>query len=251
MEFPKILVASPTAFAKDYCFKEWLENVMNFTYPNYKVMLFDNTNDNGKYTAYMNKYYKENYGNNDKFEAVNTLIKNKISSNSVIEKMAYSHNDCREECLNSGYDYLFHLESDLFPQSDIIESLYLQVKPVIGALYYVDNGRWRKPMIQRRISVGDNKVVKHIISQNYLANEDLCFCNGQIKNVAHIGLGSVLISKYVLEKIKFRFNKGSRNHPDSYFAEDCFINKIPIHLDTSLVVRHENQAWGIFGLDFS
>jgi hypothetical protein len=249
-DFPKILVASPTASAKNYCFKEWLDNVMQFTYPNYEVRLFDNTDDGGKFTQYMNDYYKENYGDNDKFMAINTLSLHKIKSDSVIEKMSYSHNDCRDYCLENGYDYLFHLESDLFPQKNIIEELYLGIKPVIGALYYVDNGSFRKPMIQRSINVGEDRMILHIISQQFLAGEDLCFCDGNTKRVAHIGLGCVLISKFVLQKIKFRFVKGMNSHPDSYFAEDCMKQNIPIFIDTSLVVRHENQAWGIFGLDY-
>ena len=250
VDFPKVLVAAPTAVAKNYCFEEWISNVMKFTYPNFEIRLFDNTNDNGKFCRYMNEYYRKNYGNDNKFMAINTLSLHKLSSNSVIEKMAYSHNDCRRCCLQNGYDYLLHLESDLFQQKDIIEQLYFSVKPVIGALYYVDNGQYRKPMIQRRINVGEDKYIKHIISQNFVAGEDLVFCDGTVKQAAHIGLGCVLISKYVLEKIKFRFIRGENNHPDTYFAEDCFKNKIPIFIDTSIVVRHDNQAWGVFGLDF-
>ena len=30
---PKVLICAPTASAKSYCFKAWLDNVMNFTYP--------------------------------------------------------------------------------------------------------------------------------------------------------------------------------------------------------------------------
>lgn len=250
MDFPKILVSAPTASAKNYCFKEWIDNVMNFTYPNFDIRLFDNTNDKGKFTKYMNDYYAENYGNDDKFKAINTLSLNKISSNSIIEKMAYSHNDCRNYCLNNGYDYLFHLETDLFPQKDIIEELYFNKKSVVGALYYVDNGQYRKPMIQRRINVGEDKFIKHIISQNFVAGEDLGFCDGGIKSIAHVGLGCILISKSVLDKIKFRSIKGINNHPDTYFAEDCYINKIPIFINTSLIVRHDNQPWGVYGLDF-
>ena len=34
---PKILIAAPTAKAKDYCFEEWLDHVMGFTYPLFDV----------------------------------------------------------------------------------------------------------------------------------------------------------------------------------------------------------------------
>ena len=55
---PKILIAAPTAKAKDYCFEEWLDHVMGFTYPLFDVKLFDNTLDNGIYTKRMNDYLR-------------------------------------------------------------------------------------------------------------------------------------------------------------------------------------------------
>jgi hypothetical protein len=68
--------------------------------------------------------------------------------------------------------------------------------------------------------------------------------------VAHVGLGCVLISKKVLQKLKFRSVNGVNNHPDSFFAEDCYRYKIPIWIDSSIVCSHDNQDWGIYGLDF-
>jgi hypothetical protein len=245
-EFPKILVAAPTASAKKYCFEEYIDNIMKFKYPNFEVKLFDNTDDGGLFTAYMNDYYTKNYGNNKKFEAINTLQIHNFKSESVIEKMALSHNDCRDYCLKLGYDYLLHLESDLFPPENIIEELYCQMKPIISALYYVDNGIYRKPMIQRTV----NLAPRFISSLNFMANEDLGFCDGTVKKVAHAGLGCILISKIALDKVRFRFIPGVNNHPDTYFAEDCAANKIPIFLDTSILVRHDNSPWGVYGLDY-
>jgi hypothetical protein len=244
--FPKVLVAAPTASAKKYCFEEYLDNIMKFKYPNFEVKLFDNTNDGGIFTAYMNDYYVNKYGNDKKFEAINTLQIHNFKSESTIAKMAMSHNDCRDYTLKFKYDYLLHLETDLFPPDDIIERLYCEMKPIISALYYVDNGIYRKPMIQRTVHLAP----KYISSMNFLANEDLCFCDGSVKKVAHAGLGCILISKLVLDKVKFRYIEGVNNHPDTYFAEDCAANKIPIFLDTSIVVRHDNSPWGVFGLDY-
>ena len=76
MNLPKILICSPTANVKNYCFDEWLDNVMNFTYPNFEVRLYDNTNDNGSNAYLLNKKYENKYGYDKKFFAVNSLIKN-------------------------------------------------------------------------------------------------------------------------------------------------------------------------------
>ena len=76
MDFPKVLISCPTAVVKNYCFEAWLKNVMNFTYPNYQVYLCDNTNDEGVNVKYYNDYYKEHYGEDGKFLAVNSLLLN-------------------------------------------------------------------------------------------------------------------------------------------------------------------------------
>jgi hypothetical protein len=244
--FPRVLISAPQAKAKAYCFERFIDNVMQFKYPNFDVKLFDNTLDDGKFTSYMNSYVAKNHGKNARFEALNTCLMHKMTSDSVIERMARSHNDCRDFTLRLKYDYLLHLETDLFPPHDVIEQLMSQTKPIISALYYVDNGIYRKPMIQRSIKLAP----RFLSSKNFMANEDLCFCDGTVKKIAHAGLGCILIHRSVLEKVKFRSIQGLNNHPDTYFAEDCAQQKIPIFLDSSIVVEHENSPWGVFGLDY-
>lgn len=245
-DFPKVLVAAPQASAKKYAFERFIDNVMQFTYPNFDVKLFDNTMDGGTFTAYMNDYVLKHHGKNARFEALNSVLMHKLTTDSVIERMARSHNDCRDFTLRLKYDYLLHLETDLFPPSDIIELLMMKTKPIVSALYYVDNGIYRKPMIQRSIKLAP----RFLSSKNFMANEDLCFCDGTLKKVAHAGLGCILIHRSVLEKVNFRHIEGVNNHPDTYFAEDCAKERIPIMLDTSIVVEHENSPWGVFGLDY-
>jgi hypothetical protein len=244
--FPKVLVSAPQAKAKAYCFERFIDNVMDFKYPNFDVKLFDNTDDDGDFCSYMNSYVYANHGKNANFEALSTLQIHKMKSDSVIEKMARSHNDCKDFTLKLKYDYLLHLETDLFPPQDIIESLMFHSMPVVSALYYVDNGIYRKPMIQRSVKLAP----RFLTSKNFMANEDLCFCDGTVKKIAHAGLGCILIHRSVFEKVAFRHIDGLNNHPDTYFAEDCAQNRIPIHIDTSIVVEHQNSPWGVFGLDY-
>jgi hypothetical protein len=247
MELPKILVCSPTAKAKNYCFKEWLDNVMSFTYPNFEIRLFDNTNDNGKNANILNQIYTRNYGYDKKFFAYDSMIKNNAQkTKSVIEKMCISHNDCKSYAIEHKYDYILHLESDVFPDKNIIQRLLEHNKLIVGGIYYRDEGKYRKVMIQRRVNV----INSHIISMNFDRFEDIHFLDGTLKQVAHLGLGCVLINTKVFSKINFRFVKNESMHPDSYFAEDCFRNEIKIYADTSCIARHENQAWGLFGVNY-
>lgn len=248
MELPKILICSPTAKAKNYCFEEWLDNVMSFTYPNFEVRLFDNTEDNGKNAKKMNDIYTKKYGYDKKFFAYNSLVLNSSTkTKGVIEKMCLSHNDCINYALNNKFDYMLHLESDVFPEKNVIEKLLPHKKLVVGAVYYRDEGKFRKPMLQRKINV----INSHVVSMNFDKSEDIHFMDGTLKQVAHVGLGCVLIKTGVFSVIKFRFVRNEPMHPDTYFAEDCFRHKVKVYADTSCIARHENKAWGVYGINFN
>jgi cellulose synthase/poly-beta-1,6-N-acetylglucosamine synthase-like glycosyltransferase len=250
-KFPKVLVSCPTASAKNYCFEDWIENVLSFTYPNFDVRIFDNTLDDGANAQYLNNLVDEKYGVAGpfkKFNAYNSqLINNVKGESSVIARMARSHNDCRAFAIANNYDYLLHLESDVFPPKDVIESLIFGNKDVVGAIFYRDEGRHRCLMAQRRIYCTAS-IIKCI---NLTASEDLPYLDGKLHEVASVGLGCVLINtKKVFRKIKFRYVEKENMHPDSFFSEDCYRNKIKIFLDTNVICRHENRQWGVYGIDF-
>ena len=249
-KFPRVLISAPTAAAKNYCFEEWLENVLSFNYPNFQVRLFDNTEDGGANADYLNQIYAERYGDTSddpKFKAYNSLVLHKYKNPSVIARMALSHNDCRGYAIHNKFDYLLHLESDVFPEKNVIESLMFNRKRVVGAMFYRDEGKDRTLMAQRRIYC----TPFNIKMVNFTAGEDLAICDGNLHEVASVGLGCVLIDvRSVFDLISFRYIPDVDMHPDSYFSEDCFLNKIPIFLDTKCVARHDNRPWGIFGVDF-
>jgi len=248
---PKVLICAPTASAKSYCFEEWLDNVMNLNYPNYEVRLFDNSyKDGGKFTEKMNTIFHAKYGkSNNKFYAYSSAKINNISDDaigSVISRMAMSHNDCREYAIKYGYEYIFHLETDVFPPLNVIEQLMAQCKKVIGGLYDRDEGQWRSLMVQRHIYAARG-IIKSV---NFIAGEEVDFVNGAVKSVSSVGLGCVLIHNSVFKAIPFRFVNRDFNHPDSFFNEDCFRKGIKVYADTSVYCRHDNKAWGIYGVDF-
>lgn len=248
MNFKKVLVSAPTSKEKNYCFDSWIKNVMDFKYPNFDIALFDNTPDGGNNAEYLNQRVIELYGNYKMFKALNSFRINKIKNppKSIIERICISHNDCRQTFINGKYDYLLHLETDVFPDCNVIEQLMQHGKKVVGAVYFRDSGKWRKPMLQRKIYLSPT----NIKTENFKSGEEVYFLDSKLKEVAHVGLGCCLINKTVFDKIKFRFVSSVDMFPDSYFAEDCFRKKIPIYCDTSSLCRHENQDWGIYGRDF-
>lgn len=246
---PKVLVACPTAAVKNYCFDRWLDNVFNFTYPQFDIRLFDNTPDGGRNAMQLNKKYAARYF---KVPTISFLANNPNPpddkfNTGVIERMERSHNECRVYALKNDYDYLLHLESDVFPPNDVIESLLAHQKKVVGALYYIDEGAGRKPMIQLHAQVGEN------FSSSYQVKggENECaYLAGELLKVASCGLGCTLINVKVFDKIRFRWEKGVNKHPDTFFMQDCERHKIDVFCDTSILCEHENKAWGLFGIDF-
>jgi hypothetical protein len=240
-ELPRILVACPTAAAKNYTALEWMQNTQLFNYPNYDVIVFDNTEDDGLNAAYLNNLAKENGILN--YKAIH-YSNNKHKS--IIERMCISHNLCREYAINNGYSHLLHLESDVICPIDALQNLYVANKQVIGGLYYRDSGVSRKLMVQNRIYRSPN----NIITENFLPNEDVFFIDGTIKPTAHIGLGCLLIKVNVLKKISFRFIDKIAIHPDSYFSEDCYRNGIKIYADTNIICKHNNENWDIYGFNW-
>lgn len=232
----KVLISAPTASIKNYCFDEWIENVSRFTYPSFEVVLFDNTDDGGENAIYLNETYKKTYGNIGKFTCLKSETNNQMD---VMERLAVSHNDSRNYCINGGYNYLLHLETDVLPETDVIERLLSFNKNIVGGLYYIDEGIGRSLMAQQYIYRGymQSKGV------NFSPKDDSYFIDGSLKQVFHIGLGCILIKKPILNKIVFRSQKGVFQSPDGYFAQDCKANGLDIYCDTSLICKHKNGNW--------
>lgn len=241
--FTKVLVACPTAAVKNYTAEEWIVNTSKFYYPNYDIVMFDNTNDNGENAVYLNNLAKKYDIPETKFMAVPLKFR---ESDSLIKKMCVSHQYCADLAISGGYSHILHLESDVIAPLEVIDQLIQHNLPFVGALYYRDNGKSRRLMVQRHIM----RSPQNIISENFLPEDDVCFVDGTLKKVAAIGLGCVLINVDVLKKIKFRYVEGAEAHTDSYFSEDCFRHGIKIVADTSLICKHNNENWGVYGFNW-
>ena len=229
----KVLIAAPTADVKNYCLNEWYENVLSFNHPNTKVFLADNSKTN------KNVKHLRSIGIESEWTEPN---------GSIISTMAKSHNACRDYAIRNNYTWWLHLETDVFPPSDIIEKLMCYNRGVVGAPYHSYEGIDRALVVQDSFeySKGDGRFQVLSALNNYADS----FLDGTLKKVYHIGLGCVLIHKSVFQDIKFRSEKGVDLHPDSYFATDCFSKGIGIYVATDTLCVHKNKAWGVHGVDY-
>ena len=117
---PKILVAAPQSDLKNYCFLDWFLNIKKFNYPQDRIDIFlaDNsdTEDNAK--------LMESFGVKVKY------IPKK--GRGIIEVIAECHQACMDYAKDNAYDYMLHLETDIFPEPNILRELMSFNKPTVS-----------------------------------------------------------------------------------------------------------------------
>lgn len=235
MQLPSILIAAPTSDKKDYALDEWVKAVFNLKYPNYTVLMVDNSHNEEYYHKILDK-------------GINCLhVK---PEGNVVDYITDCQNIIRAYVLEGGYDYLFSLESDVIPRSDILVSLLHHGKPIVSAPYFVQY-KGGDPSICLT-----KTLVQHFGKYSYMSNlmvdtkEGLSMLNGKLIKVHACGVGCSLIHRSVVERIEFRSSTASNEtrtdrsvFSDSLFYLDCMKAKIPVYLDTRELVRHNYREW--------
>lgn len=225
---PKILVCAPQSDKKNYCFEDWYINVQRFCYPRFDVFLADNSDTNHNYKQLIKLGINCEY------------IKPK--GRGLVERIALSHEACRQHAIKYKYDFMLHLETDLFPAKYIIESLLFRNKRIIGAMYHIFQGEDRTLMIQTY----ENNDAKHFYTAPYIKERAILYCDGKVHRAYSVGLGCVLIHKSIFKKIPFRFEKDKKAHPDTFWAKDIADEGIQVWCDTSMLCEHRNIGWKQF-----
>lgn len=239
----QILIAAPTADVKNYCLQDWLTHLNALKYPKFAVFLADNTPDNGENASYIRELAAS-------LPLVYNIRVAHIPSAKTLKslhaRLAAGHNLCREVAIDYRYRHWLHLETDMFPPTDVIERLLAHNKKVVGAMYHRDEGVSRRLMVQMNFFKAPNNV----FADNARPEDDPYILDGTLKKFPHVGLGCVLLRDFAFKRIAFRHKEGTDSAPDSWFAIDCAKHNIEIFGDTSLLCEHRNQAWGLYGVDF-
>lgn len=220
MDNPKILVGIATYEGKEYILERFVDRVKNLTYDNYDILFVDNSKD-------------DNYFNKIKSLEV-PVIKSKWNEQSKI-RLTNAQNLLRQKVLDEGYDYLFNLEQDLIPPVDIIEKLLSHKKEIVGGWYYITNVP--RPCLSQTWELIDMQFASRPPLFTAMAKERLmkCFLGS---------FGCSLISRSVLEKIKFKVYKTFTQHADTWFYFDCDKLNIPVFVDTDLLIPHfQDYKW--------
>jgi hypothetical protein len=222
---PKILVAAPTSEHKNYCFKPWIKNVKSFTYPNYDILLVDNSQDESNYKKLLNY--------------CDCVYEKPIHGESIQKTMCRCNNLIRFLVLKGNYDYFFSLETDIFPPVNVLEYLLMFRKKVIGMPYFIYAGFMSKVLVFDIEDTGTHRKAQPMSLGKAFTQFD-----GQCKPFYQIGMGCLLIHRSILKKLKFRVvDDGTNSHCDTFFHNDLREMGIKTYLTTMYFADHQNRGW--------
>jgi len=261
-KWPKVLVCCPTYEGKDYCTDAWIKNVQGLSYPNYDIVIADNSENKGG--KYFKKLVKYGPGNARSIEVLQTR-----RAKTSRETIAKSRNQLLDYFKAGNYDYMMSIEIDLLPPEDIIQDLMSYQLPVLTAMYEIgyndkvgqvgDVGKYA--LIQQAIresttSKQDNshtevhcphceKILFIHNRTRQLTREEIDeFVDGSVKQVHACGVGCTLINKDIFKLVKeFRVDTKYNYHDDTFFYLDLWNNKVPVFLHTGYNITHDNSDW--------
>lgn len=231
-----ILLATPTAKHKDYCAKEFIDQIIEIkeSFPanigTVDLLIVDNSKDS--------EYHKrlvELLG--DKGEVIYYKAR---EGQDMRDYMTDCNNIIRDRVLTGGYNYLFSLESDIFCPKNTLEYLLIQKRKVIGLPYFTKHNYYSQIMVMETDKFGLVNLTKYkTLKEAFLEFE------GKVQKEYMIGLGCLLIHRLVLEKIKFRVDLKAKEkgHADTYFHIDLRKQGIDSYLATSYYCHHQNSSW--------
>lgn len=252
---PSVLVGAPVSDYHEYCTEDYIKAIKNLAYKNYDILLADNSRT---------KDFSEKLKSMG-IEVVRAAWEHKDPRKRIVA----CRNLLRERALQGGYDYLFSLEQDVIPPSDVLERLLRHGKPVISGVYYSIynrlSGKVLLPVLCTWLSEGNKKEIRENLEYLKRARPefykdleaegfDLGKASRQMSvkevegdmviRVKVAGLGCLLVSRGVLEKVKFRENPGT-GFDDEMFSKDLLALDIPLHCDTSVKCVHlvKNRPW--------
>ena len=110
LKLPKILVACPNHEVKEYSFQRWIDSVKNLSYPNYNIVVSDNS-------PTIN--FLEKWENQIPMLRIDVSGMEKLS----VKRTNYSYEQIRQVFLNGDYDRLMILESDIIAPPDVIQQM--------------------------------------------------------------------------------------------------------------------------------
>lgn len=230
---------TPTYEGKDYCAQDFIDNVKKFTYPNVRHMILDNSANPG----YLDVLKRRVAGTNIEVLEVGR-------GKSSREAIARAQNYARKVALEEGYDYLFSLESDVFPKENIIERLLIHARKVVTGLYFIGTTDKKlcvpcATLLVHKPEIGmlGTRLVGITEDRKFDPDEIERFLRSGLVQVAAGGMGVCLMHRSVIEKIPFMYEPKMAGHSDIFWFNECHRKGIAVYVDTAAICDHRYSDW--------
>ena len=220
---PKIIIGTPINEDKLYCWDEYLKSIKAIQGVD-EIILCDTSKDGCMQERIVNAGFTYIHWYADK----------------AMNRVVAARNMIRAYALNSEINYLLFIDADIIAPKNIAKKLSKSEKDIITGLGII---------LQGIVPIPAAKILK---GDTYYAfpKEKI---NGEVHEVDLTGLGCCLISKRILNKIRFRCERDNEGKliksEDHCFSLDCKDAAKRIFFDTSVVTHHRVSGKGHWDFD--
>ena len=218
---PKILVAAPHYDKKDYALEVFAKRVKELNYPNYDILIADNSKDKNHLKVL------------EKHDLPAIHISTGLTAR---ERVRDSRNALREHALAQGYDFIFFYDTDIIAPKDILLELLQWGKQVVGGWYYIGVPSFARPVVTRTWIDIENQDPDRMAIYKEMAKNRLM--------KSFIGaMGVQLIHKDILKQFSFFTLPEMQWFADSFFFYALERKGIQAYTDTEMLCPHFPSDW--------
>ncbi|MFH1290861.1 MAG: glycosyltransferase [Nanoarchaeota archaeon] len=217
----RILVACPTFEGMKYCQDKFFEQIKNLTYPNYDILILDNSKTED--------YFKEL----SKIEGIKVIHDNAKEEKSIF-RLISSRNKILEYGVENGYSHILMLDSDVVPPKEIIEELLKCNKDIVSGVYFnyfnISGKRKYLPVAWALFTEEEFDALKREYPHlsNFKTREDLKrhltqeeIDSDKLYEVAVPSAGCMLLTRAVFEKARYGKFKEKGADDDIFFINQA------------------------------
>lgn len=220
-KIPRVLVAAPHYNKKDYSLKRYADRIKNLDYPDYDILIADNSED-PDHLEVLDKHGLDAVW-------VNT-------GTTARERVRDSRNAIRQAALDGNYDFIFFVDTDIIPPKNILLELLQWGKKVIGGWYYIGVPSFARPVVTRTwIDLEKQNSDRMAIYKEMAENRLMKSFIG--------GMGVQLIHKDILKQFTFFTLPEMRWFADSFFFYALERKGIQAYTDTEMLCPHFPSDW--------
>ena len=255
---PKVMLTCPTSDRHSHLLDEWIEHLNSLTYPNFDVVLIDNSEKDDYFKLLQTKKVK-----GKKI----TVLRHKWDRKKwhPVQMLAHAREKARQYFLKRDYDFMMNLDDDVFLPKNGIQKLAGANKDCVGFYVHVYYKPTRRPCLLKSgdidmskgldfykfSEINEYKKFVRKFKANNLTLQEKNLSTFIIKDIWRpnlfktygVGIGCLLIRKNVLEEVPFRTHDSFINGEDLWFFAEANEKHFEFFCDTDVRCRHENTEW--------